>query len=111
MNREPINQNQLRTKEQWRLYCELELIDWNESGLDFGKAKLQTALASVWQHVKELFEPIDEPQIQELVDRHGKTYWQIYDPVNDRIFRLNSPQEVATWLENLALRRLHLSNF
>lgn len=106
-----MNNKQHRTEQQWRLYCELELIEWDQSGLDFSKPMLQTAFAEAWHHLKGFLKPIDEPQIQEVTDRNGKTQWRVYDPVNDRVVRLNSPQEVATWLENLALRRLHCSSF
>lgn len=95
-----MKRERIRTEQQWRLYCELELIDWNESGLEFSKPKLKAAFEGIGRYLKEFLTPIEEPQIEEIVNRNGETQWQVYDPTSDRTFRLNSPQEVSAWLEN-----------
>ncbi|GAB4380936.1 MAG: hypothetical protein Kow00121_38270 [Elainellaceae cyanobacterium] len=65
--------------------------------------QLQTSWNNVWHQFGifwvNLLLPSQEPVIREIVDRHGKKKWRVYDPVIDRSIVLNSPEEVCIWLE------------
>lgn len=40
-----------------------------------------------------------EPQVWEKHDRHGHTFFKVYDPQSDRYLYLSSEDEVRVWLE------------
>ena len=40
-----------------------------------------------------------EPQIVKKCDRHGNSYWQVYDPVSASRCSFGSEQEVKAWLD------------
>ena len=41
-----------------------------------------------------------EPQIVQKSDRHGNSYWQVYDPVSASRCSFGSEQEVKAWLDH-----------
>ena len=41
-----------------------------------------------------------EPQIKQKSDRHGNSYYQIYDPITRKYILLASELEVRIWLES-----------
>lgn len=41
-----------------------------------------------------------EPQIRYKRDRHGNSYWQVYDATTNRSYAFGSEQDVRAWIEN-----------
>lgn len=58
------------------------------------------------QWLKQLYQVLvavlvskDEPRIETRVDRQGKTYWYIFDPVTRQTFSFDSEAEVRRWID------------
>ncbi len=81
-------------------YCELALIpDLCPSPHDF-----QPRITRLWDIGQLLVYRLasgHEPMIRQCVNHQGEVKWRVYDPMGNRIYILNSEQEVREWLENL----------
>jgi len=53
----------------------------------------------IWSSVTELFSPSSELRIFTGRDRHGNTYYRVYDVLTQDLHRFESEDEVRIWLE------------
>lgn len=89
----------MRTYQQRLNYKELELICPQPP-----KSKTKTlaflfSLRQCWQAFVDFWNLDTEPRFWEVVDRKGRVFWRIYDPVRDRSFQFDTKEQVLTWLE------------
>ena len=88
----------MKTYEQWRNYRELELIRRHPPAKEL-EAQILSLIPKIWGFWRDWWCSSNEPQISEITDSTGQTRWEIYEPVRDRTFQLESQQEVLAWLE------------
>jgi hypothetical protein len=94
----------MKTHAKRRLYQKLELIPdamWESM---MAEAKQQRShsrfwLRRIWDFVVDCYIPTTEPRIWEKRDRHGITWWEVYDPMTGQSRCCSSKQEVRAWLE------------
>lgn len=46
-----------------------------------------------------LLVPKNELQVEQKRDRHGNSFWQVYDPTNKKSYTFGSDREVRSWIE------------
>jgi hypothetical protein len=56
-------------------------------------------LDRLWQALVRSVQITQEPQITRMHDRHGHSYFKIYDPLTGQHHYAGSEQEVRIWLE------------
>lgn len=97
----------LANRSTQKLCCEQQVehlkrclaIDWLDDG---------TSEPSIWRTVWAfLSQPVfewslstsSEPQIRQVSDRGGRTWWYAYDPITGQTTYLESEEDVQIWLE------------
>lgn len=60
---------------------------------------LKQAIHSLWHSLIELFAPSSELKIFTGRDRHGETYYKVYDVLSHEFHCFESENEVRIWLE------------
>lgn len=75
--------------EEW-----FELVDESPKKWSF-----KQILHRVWHSLIELFAPSSELRIFTGRDRHGNTYYRVYDVSTQDFHRFESEDEVRIWLE------------
>jgi hypothetical protein len=53
----------------------------------------------MWQKIAQTFNSHNEPIFWKKRDRQGNSWWQGYDPVNNRILEFGSEEEARYWLD------------
>ena len=63
----------------------------------------------IWQKIEQWVNPLvadwsrlptyPEPQIRQILDRQGQTWWHAYDPITGETAYLETEEEVQVWLE------------
>jgi hypothetical protein len=56
-------------------------------------------LEQLWNAVLQILTRSPEPKIYQKHDRHGKLYFQVYDPIAHRTSTFSTEQEVRIWLD------------
>lgn len=88
------------------LYAKLELItpDYEQERLFAPRTpsiKKQFAqfVSRIGQALLNYFSGNNELRVAHRCDRHGHSYYEIYDPRLDKVFCCQSEQEVRAWIE------------
>ncbi|MBD2463475.1 hypothetical protein H6G89_20945 [Oscillatoria sp. FACHB-1407] len=89
----------MRTHQRQLLYRQLEFMESPATSGSFQQGVIEV-VQRAWMSFWNAMATQDEPQFKERRDRRGQPYWQVYDPVADRTFHLDSLQTVLEWLEN-----------
>lgn len=63
------------------------------------KSGIFTQLKSAWQQLIHYLTTTNELQVWQSCDRHGKTWWNAYDPTTGRSTKLGSEAEMRVWIE------------
>ncbi len=101
----------MRTYQQRLNYEKLELIS---PQVPKSKTKMLVPLSSLrqlWQAFLDFWAFEADVRIWEVVDRNRRLSWQIYDPVSDRFLRLDTQEQVLTWLEERHHQRQEPNNW
>jgi hypothetical protein len=90
--------------EQWKNYCDLELISMEASDRNIHLvSKPQAILAAIrnmWEGLISTLAKEPEIKVWQKQDRHGNTYWQAYDPWTGDSVSTASELEMRYWLES-----------
>ncbi|QZZ20120.1 hypothetical protein J5X98_23035 [Leptothermofonsia sichuanensis E412] len=83
-------------------------VDYLERCFDLDYSQ-STAYPHLWQRIwNGLNQPLGgerslhthpEPQVRQILDQEGHTWWQAYDPLTGQTTYLDSEEEVLIWLE------------
>jgi hypothetical protein len=90
--------------EQWKNYCDLELISTEASDRNIHLASkpyaILAALRNLWEDLIAVLTKEPEIKVWRKQDRHGNTYWQAYDPWTGDSVSIASELEMRYWLES-----------
>jgi hypothetical protein len=85
-------------------YKRLTHIDHREAKLDTlpnrTGSPILSALKAVGHRLLAYLTSRSEPQVHQITDRNGFSYWVVYDPRSNSSARLTSETEVITWIES-----------
>jgi len=56
-------------------------------------------IGQVWHEIVLKLTPSNDPQIYEKRDRHGNTYFHVYDPLTGLSSTFSSEDEIRIWLD------------
>lgn len=90
----------MRTYEQWQTYKKLELISSAESGAQWQGSMAVALFCMVKQWFQSNVILHHRPQIEQIVDGAGRSWWRIDDPKRDRPIQVKTHQDVLNWIEN-----------
>jgi hypothetical protein len=90
--------------EQWKNYCDLELISTETSDCNRHLVSkphaILAAIRNLWEGLITALTKEPEIKVWRKQDRHGKTYWQAYDPWTGDSVSIASELEMRYWLES-----------
>ncbi|VEP16353.1 conserved hypothetical protein [Hyella patelloides LEGE 07179] len=62
--------------------------------------KLISSIVNILQNIgRSLVVNHNEPHIEQKHDRHGNSYWQVYDFTTNKSYRFGSDRDVRAWIE------------
>jgi hypothetical protein len=85
---------------EWKEYCDLELIPTEKS--DRSISKIQSVLAlivNLWQKAIAVITKEPELEIWQQ-DHHGQIHWHVYDPLTRESISFVSEAEMWSWIES-----------
>lgn len=63
--------------------------------------KINNLIVSILQNMgQSLWRQSNEPKIEFKRDRHGNSYWKVYDFTTNQSYAFGSEQDVRAWIEN-----------
>lgn len=84
----------MRTYQQQKNYERLEQLPLQQL------EPISQALKQLWQAFVDVWQlPAKEPQVRQKIDRSGRVYWEVYDPLQDCMLRFDDEEYVMIWLE------------
>ncbi|MGJ3249178.1 MAG: hypothetical protein ACFE0I_24275 [Elainellaceae cyanobacterium] len=99
----------MKTHQQWLDYQALELIPPDEEKSTRLWHRWLAALSSWWSYGINRLEALiildAQPRIWQKTDRHGNTWWSIYDPMTRRFYQFSSEHDVRVWLDEHFIQR------
>lgn len=89
-----------------------ETIDYRETAIEWQSSsrkntqpsRLLSLINRVWESLTQNLLKRSEPQVWQVRDRAGNTYWKAYDPASGQSLVCSTEREVRIWLEHVLCR-------
>ncbi|MBW4581949.1 MAG: hypothetical protein KME42_20480 [Tildeniella nuda ZEHNDER 1965/U140] len=100
----------MSTRQPQSLDQPLELLESSTTQPNFLQQMFLSTIQGLWNRFCYRLLSSESPQFSEVSGKDGQVYWQVYDPVTDRRFYLNSLQAVLEWIEARHYQRSQASS-